>query len=173
MEKKHWFLIIGIFWLIIILGFIGFKEFTLRTGQEVLLKTQPVDPRDLFRGDYVVLNYQISNLDLNSLQSDFKDYKNDDKVYVSLNLVDGYGVPAKISKNAPREGLYIKGKAASVWDSGLFVSYGIESYFVPEDKGREIEQQRGRNLDVKVSIDNFGNAVIKSLVIEGKEFSFK
>lgn len=152
----------------IILGFIGFKEFTLRTGQEVLLKTQPVDPRDLFRGDYVVLTYQISNLDLDSLQSDFKDFKNNDYIYVSLDLADGYGIPAKISKNAPEEGLYIKGKVMNVWNGRLVIFYGIESYFVPEGKGYEIERQRG-NLDVKISIDKFGNAVIKSLVVEGKE----
>jgi len=41
MEKKKIFIIIGIFWLIIIGGFIGFKEFTLQTGNEVLLKTRP------------------------------------------------------------------------------------------------------------------------------------
>ena len=32
----------------------------LREGSEVLLQTRPVDPRDFLRGDYVVLNYQIS-----------------------------------------------------------------------------------------------------------------
>lgn len=168
MEKKHWFLVIGIFWLVIILGFVGFKEFTLRTGQEVMLKTQPVDPRDLFRGDYVVLNYQISTLDLNSLQSDSNEFNDGDNVYISLDLADGYGVPAKISKNPPEDGLYIKGNVVNVRDSRLIVSYGIESYFVPEGKGYDIERHRG-NLDVKVSIDNFGNAVIKSLIVDGKE----
>jgi uncharacterized membrane-anchored protein len=28
----------------------------------VLLKTAPVDPRDFLRGDYVVLNYDISSV---------------------------------------------------------------------------------------------------------------
>lgn len=32
----------------------------LRNGKEVLLKTVPVDPRDLLRGDYVILSYDIS-----------------------------------------------------------------------------------------------------------------
>ena len=34
----------------------------LRDGQEVLLKVEPVDPRDLLRGDYVVLTYEIRNI---------------------------------------------------------------------------------------------------------------
>lgn len=34
----------------------------LRSGAEVTLQTEPFDPRDLMRGDYVVLAYEISSL---------------------------------------------------------------------------------------------------------------
>ena len=34
----------------------------LRNGQEVLLKVEPIDPRDLLRGDYVRLGYEIRNV---------------------------------------------------------------------------------------------------------------
>ena len=172
MEKKILFLLVGIFWLVIIFGFIGFKEFTLRSGQEVLLKTRPVDPRDLFRGDYVVLNYEISSLDLSNVYSDYKEFKINDNVYAALKIENGYGSVAGVYRNAPY-GLYIKGKIIYSSGSRLIVEYGIESYFVPEGKGRDVEQYRGKNLDVKVSVDKFGNAVIKSLVVEGKELSFK
>ena len=33
---------------------------TLTTGETILLRVVPVDPRDLFRGDYVILSYEIS-----------------------------------------------------------------------------------------------------------------
>src|SRR5476649_66612 len=36
----------------------------LRSGQEVRLEIAPVDPRDLFRGDYVVLTYRIGTVDM-------------------------------------------------------------------------------------------------------------
>src|SRR3954453_17722636 len=36
----------------------------LRNGQEARLEVVPVDPRDLFRGDYVVLTYRIGTIDL-------------------------------------------------------------------------------------------------------------
>ena len=39
----------------------------LREGREVTLQTQPVDPRDLLRGDYVVLRYDISQLPAGTL----------------------------------------------------------------------------------------------------------
>src|SRR3954452_17549802 len=36
----------------------------LRSGQEAPLEVVPVDPRDLFRGDYVVLDYRIGTVDM-------------------------------------------------------------------------------------------------------------
>ena len=173
MEKKKLFLIIGIFWVIIIFGFIAFKEFTLQTGEEVILKTRPVDPRDLFRGDYVILNYEISTLDASSLQKDVTEFKPEDKVYILLSKVDNYSIASGVYLNKPKEGLILKGTIKNVQGSRLNIEYGIESYFVPEGKGREIERQRGRNLDVKVAVDKLGNAVIKDLLIDGKVFRFE
>lgn len=174
MEKKKAFILIGIFWLIIIIGFVAAKEFTLRTGTQVLLKTVPVDPRDLFRGDYVILRYKISTLDLNKIPADYVDFKTGDKIYLTLDKKNGYGVPAKIYRNSPEsEELFLKGIVKDVRGKRLTVEYGIESYFVPEGKGKEIERVRGRTLDVKASIDKFGNAAIKSLLMDGKEITFK
>ena len=34
----------------------------LRNGKEVLLKVEPIDPRDLLRGDYIFLGYEISGI---------------------------------------------------------------------------------------------------------------
>lgn len=39
----------------------------LRHGREVLLKVEPVDPRDLLRGDYVILSYGISRIPLSMI----------------------------------------------------------------------------------------------------------
>ena len=38
----------------------GEREYILKNGKLIHLRTAPVDPRDLFRGDYVRLNYEIS-----------------------------------------------------------------------------------------------------------------
>src|SRR5437667_8552551 len=38
------------------------QETRLSTGRVVLLETAPVDPRDLLRGDYVILSYKISRV---------------------------------------------------------------------------------------------------------------
>ncbi len=55
----------------------------LETGKDILLKTAPIDPRDLFRGEYVSLNYDISRLDLSKLGGDAA-FTNGESVYVTL-----------------------------------------------------------------------------------------
>ncbi len=175
MKKNKLFILIGIFWLIIILVFIGLKEFTLRTGKKVLLKTVPIDPRDLFRGDYVILRYEVSKLDLNNIPADYTNFKIGDRIYVALKIQDGYGTASKIFRELPKgEKLFIKGIVKGIYSKILNVEYGIESYFVPEGKGKEIEKLREwKNLAVKVSIDRFGNAIISSLLTNSNEISFK
>ena len=42
----------------LILAMVYQRAEILRNGQEVRLEIVPVDPRDLFRGDYVILDYQ-------------------------------------------------------------------------------------------------------------------
>lgn len=173
MVKKNSFFIIGLFWLILIFGFIFIKEFTLRTGKEVLLKTALVDPRDLFRGDYVVLAYDIGTLNLDNILADRPGFSVKDRIYVSLDTKNEYAIPRKIYSGLPKnEALFIRGVVKNVNGRILNVEYGIESYFIPEGKGRRIERARGKNLGVKASVDKFGNAAIKMLLLDGKMFSF-
>jgi len=189
-QKKILYLTI-VFWLLIFSGFIVYKEYTLRTGTEVLLKTLPVDPRDLFRGDYVTLNYEISTLDMEKIPSEESYFYSDEPVYLALELKNGYGVSKKIYTTPPEDELYIKGKVKDIlydWETDesgitteeetikeLRVDYGIESYFVPEGRGMEIEkaQRTGKTeVTAKIIVDKYGNAVIKSLLIDGKEIEF-
>ena len=41
---------------------IAMRAIPLVTGQTVLVQVEPVDPRDLFRGDYVILSYDFSRV---------------------------------------------------------------------------------------------------------------
>ena len=87
MNAKKFFYLVVVFWLLIFSAFIAYKEYTLQTGKEVLLKTVPVDPRDLFRGDYVTLRYEIGTLNLRDGQAedmDYMNYKNNGRIYLAL-----------------------------------------------------------------------------------------
>ena len=158
--------------MVIIFGFVGFKEYTLKSGEEVLLKTLPVDPRDLLRGDYVVLSYEIGRLDLKSVGKDADEFRENDRVYVVLDIAEGYGTAAGIYKQKPVDRLFIKGSVERARADTVWLSYGIENYFVPEGQGRKIERLDAGRVSVKASVDNFGNAVIKAVLIDGEEVKF-
>ena len=83
MNKRQFILLMSIP-AIVILSIIAVKWFTIFFGQEILLKIEPVDPRDLFRGDYVALRYEISRINLNETPHD-TDFFIGDKIYASLS----------------------------------------------------------------------------------------
>jgi uncharacterized membrane-anchored protein len=45
-----------------LLATVATQEFALTHGKTILLETRRVDPRDLLRGDYLILNYKISDV---------------------------------------------------------------------------------------------------------------
>ena len=55
-----------------ILATVTTQELNLRSAPTVLLETRPVDPRDMLRGDYVILSYKISGVIWNYLASSTK-----------------------------------------------------------------------------------------------------
>jgi uncharacterized membrane-anchored protein len=172
MNKKHIFILIFGLWLIIIVAFIGFKQFTLSTGTRVLLKTAPVDPRDILRGDYVALNYEIGRLNLDKIPHDLINPSKGDRIYLILEGKEKYWVAKEIRKDKPENLLFIEGETKNIYGNEIIVNYGIESYFIPEGKGSDVEGFGGKGLDVEVSIDRFGHAVINKLYINGTEVNF-
>lgn len=160
-------------WLCIISFMVIKNEMILTTGQEVLLKTVPVDPRDFLRGDYVVLNYEISRINLNELNKNsyasISEFNRGDDVYLTLKKDKGVASAVELTTKLPSsDKLFIKGKIKYHYGNFVSISYGIENYFVPEGKGREIERARGKDLFVKASINNAGEAKIKELIFNSK-----
>jgi len=179
MSRKNIIFGIAGLWLVLALGLIGYKQRILATGIKVVLETVPVDPRDFLRGDYAILRYKISSLSGIPGKSNFK---RGDRVYVKLEPAGEYreaesalsaaesapwrAVAMKAKNEIERGDVVIKGK---IRRSGV-VKYGIESYFVPEGKGREIEKSMaGRSkVAVEVIVDKHGNGIINKLFIDGR-----
>lgn len=157
-------------WFIILFAFIAYKESALMNGNRVLLKTQPVDPRDLFRGDYVILNYEISDIDTDEISVDqalLDELEDGDRVYVQLEKGEKYWHAVGISDSRP-EGTYILGMVDYYYNDRISLEYGIESYFVPEGRGKELERSRNaEHMDVEVAIDKFGIPLIANLLVNG------
>ena len=165
---------------ILLLSLLGFKQYTLLTGETVLLRVQPIDPRDLFRGDYVTLSYDISTLQPDELGGD--DYFGpDDRIYVELVKGEPYWRPVAIYEERRHEhedSVVIKGRVDNVhWAPGgsLQVRYGTEDIFVPEDTGRVIESlsRTSDDLGVEVVVDRWGNGIARHLLLDGEPYKFE
>lgn len=147
-------------------------------GTTVTLAVRPVDPRDLFRGDYVALSFEAETLPLelfdvprgmsaHALASSKKWW------YVAL-APDALGLwrPRKVFSRRP-EGVALKGtvKYVTSCDEGMeaVLDYGsgMKRFYVKENGGRAFEaaaRQSALLADVKVWR---GEAVIQSLRVVG------
>ena len=159
---------------LILLSIIGFKQYTIWTGDTVLLKTIPVDPRDLLRGDFVRIQYDISTVDLDKIAGDDQ-YSG--TVYVELQRSDG-GYWSAVALHGRRERSFdgtvlIKGHATHFGRGGgsrISVTYGIEQVFIPEGAGSSLPSGRGHVVAVEVKVDRFGNAVPRRFYVDGQPF---
>ena len=149
----------------------------LNSGREIVLDVIPVDPRSLFRGDYVILNYDISRV---KTPPGKKRVHRGSIMYATLQKTrDGKWKLLAAGPQRPEivdtDQVVLKGRVryASIRSrrgQGLAnVRYGIESFFVPEGRGRELEKLVGKKkLAALVAVDESGNAALKGLIVEGK-----
>lgn len=164
---------------------VGMKQYTLNTGTPIVLKTEPIDPRSLFSGDYVRLNYGISRLNLEQLAGD-DDFEHHDRLYLVLERRDAYWEAVSVHHRRPEAApgqVIIKGEVETrfgvVRDSAdkrrekpktIEVRYGIENYFVPEGEGHDLERPKpGEVVSIRVVVDKFGNTAIKAVLVNSKE----
>ena len=123
----------------ILLFMIQSRASILRNGREVVLKTEPVDPRDLLRGDYVTLGYSISSFPATEIEGDFNThFDKSTPVYVALKKgADGIWDKSRASVSPiadlkPDEVL-ITGRARNGFtpktSDNILVDYGIERFY--------------------------------------------
>jgi uncharacterized membrane-anchored protein len=165
------------------IGFLGWivagRAAILRNGAEVLLKVEPVDPRDLLRGDYVSLGYEISRIPVKLIANIPPDkFSSDDQSLVVRvkKGMDGYWHPETAWLDAApapagTDEVDIVGHIAAGWDlnagaaRALSPDYGIERFYLPEGEGLAIQNDmRVRPFGVKVAVSKRGQAQIKALL---------
>jgi len=172
---KKTFVIVAMILQVAVLGFMaGEREWVVRTGRTVFLRTAPVDPRDVMRGDYVRLNYEMSRVPrslcrgvLAVTNAPGENTPRDLKVYALLREDEGGVVElTALSDELPHDGLFVRGRTDRTWDGRVAVRYGLEAYFMEQGKGLELEQSRLRDgiqvpLEMEVAVGPRGLAVLK------------
>lgn len=148
----------------------------LRSGRDVLLKTVPVDPRDLLRGDYVILSYDISRLQPELFKGDTPKQSEEARVYVRLQRqLDGFwaATEASFAPLSPAgDSVVLRSLPFTYYPSSALssvnVEYGIERFYVPEGEGRTLEEARNAEaLSVNIRVDAKGKAQIREIAVNG------
>ena len=151
----------------------------LRSGADIKLKTLPVDPRDLLRGDYVILSYPISTIPKAIVTGEVP--KESGRVRLAVRLkpgADGLWTASEASFGELPEAegsVVLRTQPFDYYSPGdgslpdnLFVSYGIERYYVPEGEGKVLEEARNQEeLEVEARVSKDGVAQIARLVLRG------
>jgi uncharacterized membrane-anchored protein len=144
--------------LVILVAMIVLDGLPLILGERVRLQVVPVDPRDLFRGDYVVLRYDFTRLEpgrvagLSPAPGPWSSHYTSDvgrDVYISLEEKGGHHEVAGMSVNPPASGTYLRGRVTQPWR----IECGIEAYYVQEGEGLRLEEAiRQRSLQAEVAV---------------------
>jgi uncharacterized membrane-anchored protein len=150
----------------------------LRSGREMIAEVLPVDPRDLFRGDYVIFGYSFNSQQMVLPEG----IRRGDHVYVTLKPKEPgqwevvkaeAAYPASVEAGnfvlrALAEYVYPLSDSTKGESSGT-LRYGIESYFVPEGTGRDLEKMvADKKIAAVIAVGADGKAAIKALMIDGE-----
>jgi len=140
------------------------------SGSVVQLAVVPVDPRDLLRGDYVIINLAITRLPASLPGADR--ISAGDRVFVELTTQgSGAAEPVAISGDRAKLGtMAIAGTVRSATAEEIRVDYGIDAFFLPEGEGLEIERMDKDRLLLEVSVTEDGRSLPVNLLVDGKVF---
>lgn len=149
----------------------------LKNGREIVVDVIPVDPRDIFRGDYVILGYNFAQVARETTPMPDGARQNG-IIYLTLEP-DGQSWKAgalslEWPETIPAGALVLKGRVDQIGPRPTGgregrVRFGIENYFVPEGTGYAIETAvRDKKVKAVLAIGRDGTAALKALEIDGK-----
>lgn len=170
-ERMQKLLLVSVPWLIIV-GMIAGAYLPIFRGEKYLLPVKPRDPRDFFRGNYVDLQYDFSNLRAENMRIDLDPaatYRFGDTLYLDLAKKDNTLTAVALVNSADK----VKNTRLKVHPRWQFtgkndyydVVAGLESFFAPKTEAEAWEKAlREGRVFAEVAIDKSGNARLVRLI---------
>jgi uncharacterized membrane-anchored protein len=176
----------GAICLAILGGMIVGHAWPLWTGRTITMKATPVDPRDLFRGEYVRLRTAANSLRVGTaglpgdtsnrvtvqpLSDGLEEPGRGTVVYVQLEPSStGDYLPVSISTTRVPDKVNLRGRVRYAATGGyLDVDYGLDAFYVQEGTGPLVESalRQGRNVQIEAAIASSGQARVRGLMVDG------
>ena len=126
-----------VFWILVgiqalvVLAMVALHQSVILYGKTIVLKTQPVDPHSIFRGDYARLSFEINRPEVGiSLNP-----KNGDRVYAELapQATSWYAVSfqEKIPVDLPQNHVILRGRVLSTYEWKEQIVFDIVDFSTP------------------------------------------
>lgn len=166
-ENVRWFRLVVAAQVLFLLIWAGWHEAIRRHAPTILLETQPVDPRDFLRGDYMTLHYKISTA---PAPAGVAQLSRGSELFVVLEKKGDFHQIARFSVTEPETKpgeIWVRGTVA--WSPArerIGIDYGIERYFVPEGKGAP----PFKTMHVRAAVSADHRLYLKELLVDGHPY---
>ena len=157
---------------LILLGMCVKPLYTLLTGDEMILQTKPVDPSDVFRGDYVTLRYEAEEIPIKLVESAvvkrLQNRGGEFEVYVLMKKKNGVHSPTKVTLSKPDKGEFLNGTISYTDKDNkgqeiAIIRYGLDNYYVEDNTGTEWEKASAKGeILAKIKVTN-GYAILTDI----------
>lgn len=168
MTRLRWLAVVVALQVAALLGWAGYHEWIRATAPTILLETRPVDPRDLLRGDYMILAYVIGTVPLPDETN--QPVTPGREIWITLRPGDRFHAVAQASWTRPETAagtIVVRGRIHSAAVRGeVRVDYGIEKFFVPEGMGRP----EFREMVVETTVSPGHQLGIKRVLLDGRPY---
>ena len=180
------------------LTFMAVRAADLRAhGTEIIMPMEPVDPRDILLGYYVIIRTPAHRIDTQAQEGPQTGWAPGEVIYVTLReTADGWR-PTGAFREKPSQGVFLQGRvrrARTVSDmrevepdidkeqpgrivrepipgterQELDVAYNLERYYTDSETAQELEGMRRQDrLRHIVSVGEDGAALLKGLDVDG------
>jgi len=153
---------------VVLLGIAGLAWATDHWGQTLRLHTRPVDPRNILYGDYVRLNYDVSQLDASLWRGSGEIPERGRRVWVLLRKAQPAWLPLGVYGTEPDAGadqVALPAQVETSWSRSLNLNYGLERYYLPEGTGKKLEDAAADStgLLVRVQVAPWGTVRLQGV----------
>ena len=149
----------SIFQVFVLIGMLVSANLPLYFGTEIKIATKPIDPRSLFRGNFVRLDYNLSPIKTN------KAFKKGQKIFITLKKQKDLFVTNKVSKTPPPQELYIQCRVTSTTVAEVyFKCANIGAFFTHKERALKLEKELRKSAVAVIMVGSKGKMALKNIV---------
>jgi uncharacterized membrane-anchored protein len=166
--KRHLFFAAAVAAQVAVLAAMGIpRARDVRDGIRVTLPVVPVDPDDLFRGEYVRLGYDISRRDLPNWEGPPAVAGQEVWVRLEPKGASWAATLSRASRGADKPGaVWLRGRREG---SQLRPVYGLEEFYVRQGRGPGIERAvRSHAIYAEFAVAADGTGTLTALIVNGE-----